>query len=178
MMALFIARNDGDNYGKLVLYQFPKSKTVYGPEQIEGLIDQNTEISKDFSLWSSAGSDYSRGNLFVIPIKDSLLYVEPIYLEASNAAIPEVKRVVVVYGDQIAYESTLGDALKSLFGSSGGADTTGTTVSDSNKKLSKSEYIQKAQDAYDSAQSALKDGDWTAYGKYMKELSNYLGKLS
>lgn len=178
MTALFIARNDGDNYGKLVLYQFPKSKTVYGPEQIEGLIDQNTEISKDFSLWSSAGSDYSRGNLFVIPIKDSLLYVEPIYLEASNAAIPEVKRVVVVYGDQIAYESTLGDALKSLFGSSGGADTTGTTVSDSNKKLSKSEYIQKAQDAYDSAQSALKDGDWTAYGKYMKELSNYLDKLS
>ena len=107
MTALMIARNDGDNYGKLVLYQFPKSKTVYGPMQIEAQIDQNTEISKEFSLWDSNGSKYTRGNMFVIPIDDSLLYVEPVYLEATNSSIPEVKRVIVVYGDEIAYESTL-----------------------------------------------------------------------
>jgi uncharacterized membrane protein (UPF0182 family) len=69
MTALMIARNDGKDYGKLLLYEFPKSKTVYGPMQVEAQIDQNTEISQDFSLWSSAGSQYSRGNLFVIPIK-------------------------------------------------------------------------------------------------------------
>ena len=169
MTALMIARNDGDNYGKIVLYQFPKSKTVYGPQQVESLIQQNTEISQDFTLWSQSGSTYSRGNLFVIPIKDSLLYVEPIYLEAANSAIPEVKRVVVVYGDQIAYESTLGDALDSLFGSTGGAGTKSNskTGGSSSTSTSKSDYIQKAQAAYDKAQSALKDGDWSAYGKYM-----------
>ena len=181
MTALLIARNDGANYGKLVLYQLPKSKTIYGPQQVESLIQQNTEISQDFTLWSQSGSTYSRGNLFVIPIKDSLLYVEPIYLEAANSAIPEVKRVVVVYGDQIAYESTLGDALDSLFGSTGGATTkknSKSSSSSSSSSNSKSDYIEKAQTAYDQAQSALKDGDWSAYGKYMDQLSEYLKKLS
>ncbi len=183
MTALMIARNDGQNYGKLVLYQFPKSKTVYGPEQVEALIAQNTKISQDFSLWSQAGTDYSRGNLFVVPINDSLLYVEPIYLEAKNSAIPEVKRVIVVYGDEIAYESTLGDALESMFGSSGGADTTGTEPAqgdegDGAKSMTKSDYIKAAQEAYDKAQDALKEGDWSEYGKYMEELEKNLEKLS
>ena len=181
MTALMIARNDGDNYGKLVLYQFPKSKTIYGPRQVEAMIDQNTKISQDFSLWSSAGSKYSRGNLFVIPIKDSLLYVEPVYLEASDSSIPEVKRVIVVYGDKISYEATLGDALSELFGSSGGADKSDNVKKDSSSdgsKLTRSDYIKKAQEAYDNAQDALKDGDWSAYGKYMDQLSDYLEKLS
>ena len=116
LMGLLVARNDGQEYGKLVLYQMPKSKIVYGPMQVEAQIDQNTEISKEFSLWSSSGSKYSRGNLFVIPIEDSLLYVEPVYLEATNSSIPEVKRVIVVYGDNIAYEATLAEALTSMFG--------------------------------------------------------------
>ena len=88
-----------------------QSKTVYGPMQIEAQINQNTEISGDFTLWSSRGSSYKRGNLFVIPIESSLLYVEPVYLEASNSAIPEVKRVIVAYDDKIAYEPTLGLSL-------------------------------------------------------------------
>lgn len=178
MTALMIARNDGKDYGKLLLYEFPKSKTVYGPMQVEAQIDQNTEISQDFSLWSSAGSQYSRGNLFVIPIKDSLLYVEPVYLEASNSAIPEVKRVIVVYGDKIAYESTLGDALQELFGDNGGADTS-KSVKKSGGKKSKSQmdYIREAQDAYDQGQSALKEGDWAGYGKQMDALKEALDHL-
>ena len=181
MTALMIARNDGANYGKLVLYQFPKSKTVYGAEQVEALIAQNTKISQDFALWSQAGTDYSRGNLFVIPINDSLLYVEPIYLEAKNSAIPEVKRVVVVYGDKIAYQSTLGDALTEMFGDSGGADESGSLsgeTGDDSKKMTKDDYIKMAQDAYDKAQDALKDGDWTNYGKYMDQLEDALSKIS
>ncbi len=178
MTALMIARNDGKDYGKLLLYEFPKSKTVYGPMQVEAQIDQNTEISQDFSLWSSAGSQYSRGNLFVIPIKDSLLYVEPVYLEASNSAIPEVKRVIVVYGDKIAYESTLGDALQELFGDNGGADTSQTVKKgDGDKSKSQMDYIREAQEAYSDAQSALKEGDWSAYGKQMDKLESALNHL-
>lgn len=179
MTALMIARNDGDHYGDIVLYQFPKSKTVYGPEQVEAQIDQNTEISQDFSLWSSAGTDYSRGNLFVIPVNDSLLYVEPVYLEASNSAIPEVKRVIVVYDDQIAYESTLGDALAELFGSTGGADESEEgEEGGSGTVMTKDDYIKAAQEAYDKAQEALKNGNWAEYGEYMKKLEQNLNKLS
>ena len=182
MTALMIARNDGDKYGQLVLYQFPKSKTIYGPSQVEAQIGQTTEISQDFSLWSNAGSKYSRGNLFVIPIEDSLLYVEPIYLEAANAAIPEVKRVVVVYGDQIAYKSTLGDALEELFGATGGADKTGEMEAEGDgsdsQSLTRDDYIKRAQEAYNNAQKALKDGDWAAYGNYMDKLEDSLKKLA
>ncbi|MBQ0079358.1 MAG: UPF0182 family protein [Eubacterium sp.] len=180
MMGLLVARNDGDQYGNLVLYQMPKSKTVYGPMQVEAQIDQNTEISKEFSLWSSAGSNYSRGNMFVIPIEDSILYVEPVYLEATNSSIPEVKRVIVAYGDQIAYESTLADALNSLFGD--GSATNSSDSDDSNadsgdKPLTQAEIIEKAQNAYDKAQDALKDGNWAKYGEYMNKLEKYLKQL-
>ena len=184
LMGLLVARNDGADYGKLVLYQMPKSKIVYGPMQVEAQIDQNTEISKEFSLWNSSGSKYSRGNLFVIPIEDSLLYVEPVYLEATNSSIPEVKRVIVVYNDEIAYESTLADALNSLFGegSAHESKTCEEAKEDQNgngdKELSKTEIIQKCQEAYDNAQDALKEGNWEKYGKYMDELEKYLNKLN
>ncbi len=186
LMGLLVARNDGEDYGKLVLYQMPKSKIVYGPMQVEAQIDQNTEISKEFSLWDSSGSTYSRGNLFVIPIEDSLLYVEPVYLEATNSSIPEVKRVIVVYGDEIAYESTLAEALNSLFGegsaheSKGSADAKAdqTQQKASGEGLTQSELIQKAQESYDKAQDAIKDGKWDKYGEYMNELEKYLTQLS
>ena len=184
MMGLLVARNDGGDYGKLVLYQMPKSKIVYGPMQVEAQIDQNTEISKEFSLWNSSGSKYSRGNLFVIPIEDSLLYVEPVYLEATNSSIPEVKRVIVVYNDEIAYESTLAAALNSLFGegsahdSKAAADKDKDKADSGDKTLTKAELIEKCQDAYDAAQDALKDGNWQEYGKHMDELEKYLKELA
>lgn len=179
MTALMIARNDGEDYGQIVVYQFPKNKTIYGPMQIEAQIDQNTEISKDFSLWSQAGSKYSRGNLFVVPIEDSLLYVEPVYLEASNTAIPEVKRVIVAYGDKISYKPTLGEALQVLFGDDGGADTESNESGSANDgEMTQTELIAAANDAYNKAQDALKDGDWAKYGNYMTELQTYLNKLT
>ncbi|MCQ2547063.1 MAG: UPF0182 family protein [Clostridia bacterium] len=185
LMGLLVARNDGSDYGKLVLYQMPKSKIVYGPMQVEAQIDQNTEISKEFSLWSQSGSKYSRGNLFVIPIEDSLLYVEPVYLEATNSSIPEVKRVIVVYGDDIAYEPTLAEALNSMFGEGSAHESKNGKDADKNDKdsntggeMSKTELAQAAQNAYDEAQAALADGDWAKYGKCMDELEKYLKKLS
>ncbi|MGI6736082.1 MAG: UPF0182 family protein [Anaerovoracaceae bacterium] len=185
MTGLLVARNDGENYGKLVLYKLPKNRVIYGPMQVEAQIDQNTEISKEFSLWSQAGSTYSRGNMFVIPIEDSILYVEPVYLEATNSSIPEVKRVIVVYGDRIAYEPTLAEALNSLFGEGSGdnyktgADEaeSGSDKKSNDKSMSQAELIEKAQDAYDSAINAQKDGDWAKYGKQMDELEKYLNQL-
>ncbi len=184
LMGLLVARNDGENYGELILYQMPKSKTVYGPMQVEAQIDQNTEISKEFSLWDSSGSNYSRGNLFVVPIEDSLLYIEPVYLEATNSSIPEVKRVIVAYGDEIAYESTLAEALNSLFGegsaheSPGSDGNTSAEKGGSNDKLSQTEIIAKAQEAFENAEKAQKNGDWAKYGEYLDELDKYLTMLS
>ena len=185
LMGLLVARNDGEEYGKLVLYQMPKSKVVYGPMQVEAQIDQNTEISKEFSLWDSSGSKYSRGNLFVIPIENSLLYVEPVYLEATNSSIPEVKRVIVAYGDEIAYKATLAEALNDLFGEGSAHESKGSEDADKGDKdkkadepLSQSELIEKAQAAYDNAQDALKEGKWDKYGQYMDELEKTLGELS
>ena len=181
MTAVMMAQNDGKSYGQLIVYTMPKNKTVYGPMQIEAQIDQNTEISKEFSLWDSAGSTYKRGDLFVIPIGTSLMYVEPVYLEASNQAIPEVKRVIVAYQDRIAYESTLSDALVSLFGS-GYDDGLNGSVSNGNGGSSsgpetKASLIKKAQNAYDKAMNAQQSGDWAAYGKYIDQLETYLNKL-
>ena len=193
MTALMVARNDGENYGQLVLYQFPKSKTVYGPEQIEAQIDQNTEISQDFSLWSSSGTSYSRGNMFIIPINTSLLYVEPVYLEANNSSIPEVKRIIMVYNDEIAYEETVAECLISLFGEDaangiegsdqtsepspgdGETDDPGTTT---DTQLSESELIQRAVEAFENAQNASQGGDWAGYGEYLNELEDYLNQLA
>lgn len=173
LTGLLMARNDGDNYGKLVLFRLPKSKIVYGPMQIEAQIDQTPEISKEFSLWNSSGSTYSRGNLFIIPIEDSLIYVEPVYLEATNSSIPEVKRVIVAYGDQIAYEPTLAKALDTLFGDGTGENT----GPDNGGTLTQAQLIAKAVDAYNKAQTAIKTGDWAAYGKYMDQLKDYLSQL-
>ena len=183
MTALLVARNDGAHYGELVLYQFPKNKTVYGPEQIEAQIDQNTEISKEFALWNNNGTKYSRGNMFVIPINSSILYVEPVYLEATNASIPEVKRIIVAYGDKIAYEETLAECLVSLFGDGaeegvGTDDPSTETDKPDTGVMSQSELIDKAVTAYANAQAAMQNGNWAEYGKYLAEMEDALNKLA
>ncbi len=180
MMSLLVARNDGEDYGKLVLYQFPKDKLIYGPMQIEAQIDQNTEISKEFSLWNSSGSSYIRGNLFIIPIEESLIYVEPVYLEATNSSLPEVKRVIVAYGDRIAYKETLGEALESLFGATGdGGNNGGSGTGDgTGVDLTQAQLITKAAEAYNKALEAQKEGRWADYGTYMQDLQRYLELLN
>jgi uncharacterized membrane protein (UPF0182 family) len=190
MTGLLVARNDGENYGELVLFRLPKSKIIYGPMQIEGFIDQETDISKEFSLWNSAGSSYTRGEMFVIPIEDSLVYVEPIYLEATNSSLPEVKRVIVYYNDKIAYEPTLAQALDTMFGAGSGSflNGEGTHTPDSGTGtpsetpddgiVNTDTLIRKAVDAYNKAVSAQEKGDWASYGEHLKELESYLDKLN
>ncbi len=194
MTALMVARNDGDDYGELVVYQFPKSKVIYGPEQIEAQIDQNTEISKEFSLWNSSGTSYIRGNMFVIPINTSILYMEPIYLEATNSSIPEVKRIVMAYGDKIAYEDSVAECLVSLFGDQAqlgveepdGTGTVGGEPAEPTEpgtpsepaELTQDELIDLAVEALNAATEAQQNGDWAAYGEHLAELQDYLNQLA
>lgn len=117
MTSLFVARNDGEEYGKLFLYKFSKNKTVQGPMMIESRIDQNSEISPQFTLWGQEGSQVLRGNVIVVPVEDALLYVEPVYLQADNPnSLPEMKRVIVSYEDKVVMEETLDLALAKIFG--------------------------------------------------------------
>ncbi|OCR01311.1 hypothetical protein BCD67_12385 [Oscillatoriales cyanobacterium USR001] len=115
LIAWLAARSDGENYGKLLLYKFPKQRLVYGPEQIEALINQEPAISEQISLWTRQGSKAVQGNLLVIPIEESLLYVEPIYLEATDNSLPTLVRVIVAYENQIVMKETLDEALKTIF---------------------------------------------------------------
>ncbi|MBW4683845.1 MAG: UPF0182 family protein [Komarekiella atlantica HA4396-MV6] len=115
LIAWLAARSDGDNYGKLLLYIFPKERLVYGPEQIEARINQDPVISQQISLWNRQGSRAIQGNLLVIPIEQSLLYVEPIYLEATQNSLPTLVRVVVAYENRIVMAQTLEQALQAIF---------------------------------------------------------------
>lgn len=116
MVAWMAARSDGDEYGKVLLYEFPKQELVYGPRQVDARIDQNPDISQQLTLWSQEGSRVIRGDLLVIPIQRSLLYVEPVYLRAEQGELPELKRVIIAYGDQTVMANDLETALAAVFG--------------------------------------------------------------
>ena len=119
LSAWLAARSDPPHYGKLVVYNFPKQKLIYGPRQIEARIDQDSFISQQLSLWNQRGSQVIRGNLLVIPIERSLMYVEPLYIAAEKGQLPELKRVIVGFGDRIAMEETLDGAIARVFGGPG-----------------------------------------------------------
>jgi uncharacterized membrane protein (UPF0182 family) len=115
LIAWLAARSDGEQYGKLLLYQFPKQVLIYGPNQIEALINQDPVISQQISLWNREGSRAIQGNLLIIPIEQSLLYVEPLYLEAERNSLPTLVRVIVVYQNQIVMAETLEEAIQAIF---------------------------------------------------------------
>ena len=171
-----LSKANGPLYGQLKKCEDEAKKA-----ELQAQIDQNTEISKEFSLWKSSGTSYRRGNMFVIPINTSVLYVEPVYLEATNSSIPEVKRIIVAYDDKIAYEETLAECLVSLFGDEAekGVETTEPSGGEADKdKLTTKELAALAAAAYENAQKAMQAGDWTKYGKYLDEMEGYLNELT
>lgn len=180
MIALLAARNDGENYGELVLYEFPKTKTVPGPNMIETKIDQDTVISSQLTLWSQVGSSVLRGNTLVIPIENSLLYVEPIYLKSDTESnFPEMKMVVVSYADKIVMESTLDKALERVFGASKDKkDQKPVETPDNAVSSNVNELILKANELYIKASDASKNGDWALYGESLKQLEETLKQLN
>ncbi|MDJ0703931.1 MAG: UPF0182 family protein [Leptolyngbyaceae cyanobacterium MO_188.B28] len=172
MIAWMAARSDGENYGKLLLYEFPKQELVYGPHQVEARIDQNPYISERLTLWSQKGSRVIRGDLLVIPIQESLLYVEPVYLRAEQGELPELKRIIVAYGDQTVMAESLEDALATLFGYKPPEEQLGVETRDL------ATLIESAQQAYQQSQDALDQRDWMRYGQAQQELENLLQQLS
>lgn len=183
MIAWMTARSDGENYGKLVLYEFPKKELVYGPMQIEARIDQDPNISELLTLWSQKGSKVIRGNLIVIPYQGNLLYVEPLYLRAEQAQMPELKRVIIAYKNKIVISETLNDSLSQVLGQSVGFgaehfSATGETVASGiNDKATLQQLIEQALRSYENSQAALNKPDWTRYGESQKQLKNVLERM-
>jgi len=177
MSAWMVARSDGSHYGELVVYRFPKQSLVFGPKQIVDRINQDADISREITLWDQKGSGVIHGNLFVIPINKSILYVQPLYLRAEGGKIPELKRVIVAYENTIAMEETLDQALSKIFGAPATPD--GATPPDAGARdLSREELIRSARDHYERAQSALQSGNWALYGEEMKKLEEALDELN
>jgi len=173
MIAWMAARSNGENYGKLLLYEFPKQQLVYGPKQIEARIDQNTEISEQLTLWSQQGSRVIRGDLLVIPIRESLLYVEPVYLRAEQGELPELKRVIVGYGEEVVMEETLEQSLAAIFGERQPQKPVPVPRTEIPSSLS-----QSALNTFRKAQQALREGNWANYGQYQQELEKILQQLN
>jgi uncharacterized membrane protein (UPF0182 family) len=168
LSAWMVARNDGDSYGKLIVYRFPKQKLIFGPKQVIGRINQDAEVSRQISLWDQRGSQVIQGPLLVIPIEESLIYVRPLYLKAETGKIPELKRVIVAYENKIAMEETLEAALSRIFGTATATPT--IIVSDQPTK----DLFKQAQELYDEAIRSQKEGDWARYGETIKRLGEIL----
>jgi uncharacterized membrane protein (UPF0182 family) len=179
MVSWVAAICDPENYGKIIEYQFPKEKLIFGPMQIESRIDQNTEISQLFTLWGQKGSTVIRGNLLVYPVRNSLLYVEPIYLQAEQSELPELKRVVVAYQDKIGVGDNLRDALNEVFGRAAEEKKQMETVEITEQlpDLDIEKLINRAVDDFNKAQERLREGDFSGYGDYINRLEKTLMDL-
>jgi len=175
------ARCDGDNYGKLLAYRFPKERLVYGPSQTENRIQQDTVITEQLALWGRGGSRVIRGNLLLIPLGKSNLYVEPVFLQAETGGLPELKRVIVVVGERIAMEPTLRGSIAAIFGVEvPPPEPKPPTPSGPEKPVPTgvAELIEEAQQHYDKAQQYLGEGNWAGYGEELDALKAVLNQLA
>ena len=182
-----VARSDGESYGKLRVYRFPKQKLVYGPKQVMARINQDAEISRQLSLWNQRGSRADHGTLLVIPIKESLLYIQPLYLRAASGNIPELKRVIVVAENKIAMEETLEASLARIFGSEAPAtqQADGKTAASAlpgepppaTPASDPQALAAQAKQIYDRAIQAQREGDWARYGEEIKRLGAVLEQM-
>ncbi len=177
-----VARNDGEHYGELVVYRFPKQSLVFGPTQIVNRINQDTEIARQVALWDQGGSQVIRGNLLVIPIEESLIYVMPLYLRAQGGRIPELKRVVVAYQNRVVMEETLDAGLAQLFG--GGAEAAraparvaATPGAAPATNARAADLARRANESYRRALEAQRAGDWARYGEELRRLEDLLRQL-
>ncbi|NUQ11907.1 MAG: UPF0182 family protein [Gemmatimonadaceae bacterium] len=184
LAAWMVARSDGEHYGKLLVYRFPKQSLIFGPRQIMNRINQDTEIARQITLWDQRGSEVIRGELLVIPIEKSLIYVQPIYLRAEGGQIPELKRVVLAHQNQVVMAETLDAGLTLLFGgdagrpsvvadqpsapAAGAAPATGVNAT----------LVRQIQEAYDRAIAAQRAGNWALYGEEMNRLGDLVRRLS
>jgi uncharacterized membrane protein (UPF0182 family) len=180
MIAWLAARCDGEHYGELLVYKFPKDKLIYGPSQIEARIDQDTLISQQLSLWDQRGSSIIRGNLLVIPIEDSILYVEPVYLKAEQRELPELKRVIASQSGNVVMGMNLQEALEAVFG--------GKLTQVEQQLIEQvpmvdlgdaelSDVIQRLVNHFNAARQHLSEGNWAKYGEEMNQAQEIINLL-
>jgi uncharacterized protein len=192
MIAWMAARCDGSDYGKVLVFAFPKEKLIYGPEQIQSRVNQTPSISQQLTLWDQGGSRVVRGTLLVIPVENAVLYVEPLYLAAeSGSSLPQLKRVIVAYSDQLVMEPSLADALNAIFGGGRGTplETAGTAGTASPSVVTPASMgaagvpaaleslIQQANQHYEQAQKDLRQGDWAGYGQEIQKVGEILRQM-
>jgi len=177
LAAWLTARCDEPNYGKIRAYTFPRDRLIYGPKQIDARINQDSFISQQLTLWNQRGSEVIRGSLLVIPIEKSLLYVQPLFLAADKAGLPELKRVIVAFGDQVVMEENLELALQRLFGGKkSAAVVTGTVATDS--KASPAALAKEAMGIYEKATTLQRQGNWAGYGEELRKLEQVLKRMA
>ena len=178
MRSWLAARSDAPHYGKLIALDFPKAKLVYGPKQIDARIDQDTTISQQLSLWNQRGSQVIRGSLLSIPIDRSLLYVQPLYLAAEKGSLPELKRVIVAFGNRIAMEETLEQSLQRVFGAAPAKEAAAPVVVASSQAVKSDQTpARQALEHFQRAQENLKQGNWAGYGDEMKKIEALLKEM-
>jgi hypothetical protein len=180
MSAWMAGRCDPPHYGEAVVYIFPKQKLVYGPRQIEARIDQDAVISQQLSLWNQRGSQAIRGNLLAIPIEKSILYVEPLYLAAEKGSLPELKRVIVGFGNLLAMEENLELSLQQVFGGELIREKLGPQVAVAavpQKERAERQTVRDALAHYRKAQELLRQGNWGGYGEELKKMEEALKAL-
>ena len=190
LAAWLVARSDGEHYGRMLVFEFPKQKLVYGPRQVVNRIAQDQVISPQITLWNQQGSQVIWGTLMVIPIEESLIYVRPLYLRASGGRIPELRRVIVAYENRIVMEETLEAGLARLFSTPAGrpsppAAETGTSGAPAptappppvGGDTGLSALAAEAQRHYERAVQAQKAGDWATYGEELRQLGQVLDRM-
>lgn len=179
LIAWMAVDQDYPDYGRKILYEFSKDKLIYGPAQIEALIDQDEDISKDLTLWNQGGSSVIRGNLLVIPIKGSLLYIEPLYISAESASsIPELKKILVVYENRVAMEDTLEEALLEVIGANVTVSVPTAPTEAETGDMTLTELLDDTISHYEKAQEYLKTGDLENYGREMKIVDSLMERLA
>ncbi|RJQ42770.1 MAG: UPF0182 family protein [Gaiellales bacterium] len=181
MIAWMSAKSDPENYGERRVFKFPKDKLVYGPKQIIARFNQNPVISEQITLWAQSGSDVLLGNLLVIPVNESILYVQPLYLRAETGQIPELKRVLLAYGNSVVMEEDLATALAGIFTAQAEGQPPVTVESVEGEQPPAAGTVQElaaqAADHYNRAVAAQKSGDWATYGEELKLLEETLARL-
>ena len=177
LAAWLTARCDGQNYGKILAYTFPRDRLIYGPKQIDARINQDSFISQQLTLWSQRGSEVIRGSLLVIPIEKSLLYVQPLFLAADKAGLPELKRVVVAFGDQVVMEENLELALQRLFGGKKAVAADASAVT-AGSTASPAMLAKEAMSIYEKAINLQRQGNWAGYGEELRKLEQVLKRMA
>jgi uncharacterized membrane protein (UPF0182 family) len=184
MASWMVARSDGENYGRMMVFQFPKQKVVFGPRQVVARINQDQVIAPQITLWNQQGSEVLQGTLLVIPIEESLIYIRPLYLRSAGGRIPELKRVIVAHQNHIVMEETLDAALNRLF-PRGGAPSAPAIAAPAGappsplppSPESSDELSSRAMEHYQRAIQAQRDGNWALYGEEIKRLGEALAEM-